>query len=124
MRPTVREFWAMGQKYNAFVFGGDVWQKVKYKVEGEAVRVGEFRCFVYHDKIGKAFNVHEQTSGGIFGNGKTKEEAIENAESNVKHAAAKRMNLAQQVKDLGPVENHPETDTNEMLRLLAKNDKK
>jgi len=108
-----KDFWARAILYEPFTFG-PVWQHVKYKLQGEEVKILSFICYV--GKVGKSWQVHEKVTGGFCGKGRTRTEAI----AKTKHNFNITPDFAEQCKKLGSVECLREENTDEVLRRLTK----
>lgn len=109
-----REFWARAIFYEPFVMGGDVYQHVRYKHEGEEVKIYGNKGNVA--KVNDHWEVFEAVSGGLCGKGKTKEAAIADAIHNVRITPS----FKDQIKELGKIENCREVTADEALQRLSK----
>ena len=106
-------FFARAVLYEPFVMGGSPYRHVRYQVKGEEIKINtEFQGFVAEQK-GK-WNVFEKITGGLCGNGKSKEDAINNA----KHNLSITPSFKKQCEKLGPIDNLPEEETESILRKL------
>lgn len=100
--------------------GGSVWQFRRFKVQAEDIKlVSGFKGFLYRDQVSKVWRVYEESTGGMLGEGRTREEAIYQANYNIKRTP----DLRKQVETLGDPMRHEEADTAEALRRLAKSKK-
>lgn len=119
-KPVLVEHWAICQFYEPFVMGGSVWQFRRFKVQAEDIKlVSGFKGFLYRDQVSKVWRVYEESTGGMLGEGRTREEAIYQANYNIKRTP----DLRKQVETLGDPMRHEEADTAEALRRLAKSKK-
>ena len=116
--PT-QEYWVRCQFYEPFTMGGDVWQGRRYRVEGVQCRkLGRFEVFGFFRVAKNAWQVHEKSTGGWLGKGKTLDAAWKAAKKNVEITP----DLTRQIEKLGPVESLAEVTTEEAFRRLDKND--
>lgn len=106
------ECWAMCLLYEPFTMGGDVWRKVRYKVLAQLVTIRGYDCFVFFDENHSGlWKLCEKTTGGHIAEGKTKEAAVELAESLLDDTP----NFGEQVSALGSVMNHEEVEADEAV---------
>lgn len=119
--PKLQEFWAMCRFYEPFIFGGDVWQKKRYKVLAVPVVVCGFDCFIFFDEnYSKEWKLCEKETGGHIAEGKTKAATIKTATGLINETP----DFRKQVATLGTVMNHTETTADEALKRLHKSEKK
>lgn len=96
--------------------GGNVWQWRRFAVEADDVElVEDFIGFVFYDELTKEWRVHEKTTGGMLGEGPTKEEAIAKANYNINETP----DLREQMKTLGDTTKFPEVPAEDALRRIA-----
>ena len=112
-----KDFWARAILYFPFAFGPP-WQHVKYKLQGEEVKILSFDCYVC--KVRKSWQVHEKVTGGFCGRGRTRGEAIAKA----KHNFDITPDFVKQCEQLGSVARLREEKTDDVLERLAKSSNK
>jgi hypothetical protein len=117
--PKVMPFYAICQYYVPFTMGGSVWQWRRYKVgHAESVTlIQEFQAFVFLDEQSKIWNVHEKTTGGLLGEGDTKEAAVFQANKNIEDTP----DLKEQMEKLGDTSRFEEVEYDDARRRINKN---
>lgn len=111
-------YYAICQFYEPFTMGGSVWHFVRFKVDGEKVKLTKkFKGFVYQCDLTQEYRVHELKSGGLLGHGTTVETAIKQANKNIKITP----DLADQIAKLGDSSNFRTVPTKDALRRIANN---
>ena len=117
IKPKTTECYAICQFYEPFVMGGDVWQWRRYKVNAEPISLDrKFKAFVYHNHITAKWCVHEAGTGGLIGTGRSRKDAIDDANNNIKITP----DLEKQVLALGDTSHFEETTYEEASRRIAK----
>jgi len=111
-------FWARAEVYEPFTMGGPLRKHVRYKLKG--FRVSLDNSFEGYAVKSDSWNIYESFSGGFFGSGRSMVSAIKTANKNISITP----DLADQVKKSGPVMELPERDTEEVLKMLKKNNTK
>jgi hypothetical protein len=114
---TKEKYWVRVKFYEPFTMGGSVWRDVRYEVEGDPITLPrKIKGHVSRNAAAKKWVVHELTTGGFLGDGKTKKDAIECAKNNISITP----DLEQQIAKMSDLMGLPETTTQEALRRLAK----
>lgn len=111
-----KNYWAICQFYEPFGIG-NVLQFIRYPVK-DAMEgtVNEWKVFYFQNPVNKVWYVHETTTGGFIGEGKTAKKALAEAKKNLDNTP----DFSQQVKDFGDPMRFFEVTTEEAFKRLAK----
>ena len=115
-RPTEKRF-VICQYYEPFVLGGSVWQWRRFQVNAYITKLtSKFEGLLFYCPLTKEWRIHESTTGGLLGEGKTGEAAIADANRNIETTP----NLREQMTSLGDTSKFQVVEKNEALKRIAK----
>jgi len=112
------EFWARCRFYEPFTLGGDLWQWVKYKLEGYEHVAAGYKVYVV-EFDGEA-HVHEASTGGYMCKDKTRKKALQKARRLIKITP----NFSTQIAAHQQLGNLREVETEEAIRRLSNGENK
>lgn len=111
-KTKTKEFFALAKFYEPFTMGGDVWHRVKYKVNGVEHKIDGFTLFSTKRK--NKIIVHEKTTGGYICSKPTLAKALAEASALIQDTP----DFALQIKSLGLVANAKEVSAEEAYKRL------
>lgn len=114
-KEPLQSFFGIFRHFNAFKIGGDPWQTMKFKLSGHKIYIQPYDCFIVF--FAKQYMIYEKESGGLLGHGETEKEAIDCTIKNIRETD----DLADQIKQSGKAEGHPEMLSSKVESMMIKN---
>jgi len=105
------------QYYEPFTMGGSVWHWRRFEVDAHPTKlVSKFEGLLFYCPLTKEWRIHESTTGGLLGEGRTSEAAIADANKNIKTTP----DLREQMASLGDTSQFRVVSKDDALKRIAK----